>query len=80
MATHWPVARALARSGSSLMMPAPGHWQKNRVARTGAGPGWRGPRAANGPSHGQGPADQATLDTGGSAGAYGMASCQHALG
>jgi len=48
MATHWPVARALARSGSRSMMPAPGHWQKNRVPQ----PGPAGPGAANGPSKG----------------------------
>ena len=82
MATHWPEARALARSGSSSMMPVPGHWQKKVEGRPAAsgGAGPVAPGAANGPSQGQGPAGQATLGAGGSAGAYGMASCQHAPG
>ena len=44
MATHWPEARALARSGASLMMPVPGHWQKKVEGRPAAS-GRAGPPA-----------------------------------
>ena len=44
MATHWPEARTLARSGSSLMLPVPGHWQKKVEGRPAAS-GRAGPPA-----------------------------------
>ena len=67
MATHWPVARALARSGSSLMMPVPGDGQTDVEGRPGR-PGQSGRAPAGGaggapmahPGQGQGPAGQAT--------------------
>jgi hypothetical protein len=48
MASHWPEARTLARSGSSLMMPVPGHWQKKVEGRPGRAGALTGPGPAGG--------------------------------